>query len=78
MLFATVAIYGTGLSGGFVFDDFPNIVHNEALRASAFSFQPLLDAALSSDSGPLARPLAMLSFAVQIATTGLSPSRSRL
>lgn len=70
---ATVFCYGPGLGGGFAFDDYPNIVRNPQLAGATFSAHGLLEAALSSDSGPLARPLAMLSFAVQTASSGLSP-----
>lgn len=73
VLVIAALVYWPGLSGGFVFDDFPNIVHNDQLRASTFSAQALLDAALSSDSGPLARPLTMLSFSLQVAALGLAP-----
>lgn len=72
-LFAVAMVFAPGLSGGFALDDFPNIVHNAALTPSSYSFRALLGAAFSSDSGPLARPLTMLSFALQIAGSGLAP-----
>lgn len=69
----TAIAYGPGLAGGFVFDDYPNILLNEALQVSGISASALLNAALSSDAGPFARPLSMLSLAVQVAYTGFAP-----
>lgn len=68
----TVVAYAPGLAGGFVFDDFPNILRNEALREAKLEPARLWEAALSSPSGPLTRPIASLSFALQIALQGLS------
>ncbi len=73
VLTATAATYWPGLFGGFIFDDFPNIVRNDVLKGANFTTDSLLAAALSSDSGPLARPLSSFTFALQIAATGLSP-----
>ncbi len=56
------AVYAPGLGGDFVFDDYANIVENPALRPDALSLETLTAAAVSSDAGPLKRPLASLSF----------------
>lgn len=72
VLVSAGVLYWPGMHGGFVFDDFPNLVANEVLRASELSLASLRDAALSSESGPLARPMAMLTFALQIVLTGES------
>lgn len=71
---AAVALlaYRAGLHGGFVFDDFGNLVEDPrfapaALRAHFWA------AVFGGNAGPLARPLSMLSFAVQIRFTGLDP-----
>jgi tetratricopeptide (TPR) repeat protein len=56
-------VYLPGLTGGFAFDDYPNIVDNTALRPPVLDVDSLLDAAFSSLSGPLHRPIASLSFA---------------
>lgn len=57
-------VYLLGLPGGFEFDDGVNIVKNEHLRIESFNLESLKNAALSSNSGPLRRPVAMLSFAL--------------
>lgn len=74
-LLAFVAIvYACGLGGGFVFDDYPNIIDNQALHVNwASGWHAWLAAIFSSPSQQLTRPLAMLSFAINIATTGLDP-----
>ncbi|MSR13134.1 MAG: hypothetical protein EXR86_00905 [Gammaproteobacteria bacterium] len=67
------AAYLPGLDGGFAFDDYPNIVENPALRPDVVSFNTLASAALSSDSGPLRRPLASLSFLANYHFFGIGP-----
>jgi protein O-mannosyl-transferase len=57
------AIYGLGLSGPFVFDDGPNITANAKLDINPAVLDDWRIAAASSGSGPLGRPLAMVSFA---------------
>lgn len=64
-------IYVPGLGGFFLFDDMHNVVHNESLRMDRLSWEGLRDAALSSHAGPLGRPLAMLSFALDEWAFGL-------
>lgn len=73
LLALTVGIYWPGLSGGFNFDDGPNIVDNAALHAHSWSIDDLWQAALSGDAGPLKRPVAMLSFAMNYLASGLDP-----
>lgn len=70
---AGFVVYSPGLSGPFLFDDFPNIVNNQHLRMSALTFDQLLSAAFSSKAGPLYRPIAMASFALNRYFTGLDP-----
>lgn len=65
--------YWPGLSGGFEFDDDPNIVENLELTSATLTPDELWYATLSGISGPLGRPVAMFSFAVQVALTGLNP-----
>ncbi|TQE98451.1 MAG: tetratricopeptide repeat protein [Spiribacter salinus] len=67
------AAYWPGLYGGFVLDDFPNIIANDAMKLDGLSPGELLRAALSSDSGPLNRPLAMLSLSLERYFAGLDP-----
>ncbi|MEM7250900.1 MAG: hypothetical protein AAF493_05735 [Pseudomonadota bacterium] len=70
ILGAAFAVYAPGLSGPFVFDDFTNIVHNYFLRIDSLNWEEVRDAALSSRSGPLGRPIAMLSFALNYLASG--------
>lgn len=68
-----VAVYWSGLGGGFLFDDYQTIVNNPALRTIGTPSQNWLAIALSSDSGLLRRPLSMLSFGFNVALFGASP-----
>lgn len=61
---AVIAAYYPGLHGPFVFDDTTNIVDNPRLALTQLDAESLLDAAFSSDSGILKRPLAMATFAL--------------
>lgn len=69
----TLLLYYPGLGGPFLLDDFANIVYNSAIRINALSFSSLWEAAFSSNAGPLQRPVAMLSFALNYHFDGLSP-----
>lgn len=74
LLACVAAVYAAGLGGGFVFDDYPNIIDNTQLHVGWSSdWRAWLAAIFSSPSQELVRPLAMLSFALNIATTGLDP-----
>ena len=67
------AVYWPGLHGGFLFDDYPNIVDNHDLQISDTHLPSLVRAALSSPSSELKRPLASLSFAANYLAAGLTP-----
>ena len=69
----TLAVYWPGLSGGFLFDDYPNIVDNKGVQLHDASFPSLVGAALSSPASDFKRPLASLSFAINYLTTGIDP-----
>jgi len=71
-------VYWPGLSGGYVFDDFPNIVHNDNIRMEHLTPGALASAAFSSGSGPLSRPLSMASFALERHFFGLAPFPMKL
>lgn len=74
VLLVVSLVYWPGLGGGYVFDDFPNIVDNTALHLQAnASWRQWLAAMFSSPASELQRPLAMLSFAINHALTGLDP-----
>lgn len=66
----TILIYIPGMTGGFIFDDYANILINVDIKHSSLSLADLLEAAWSGISGPLKRPIAMVSFALNQATTG--------
>lgn len=66
-------IYLPGLSGQFIFDDVPNIVHNNRLHIDSLSPEALETALTSGFSGPLTRPVSMLSFALNYYFGGLNP-----
>jgi hypothetical protein len=72
-LVASFLVYQRGLSGPFLFDDGPNIVHNANLAINDLNPGTLKQAALSGFSGPLLRPLSMMSFAANYYATGLDP-----
>lgn len=72
-LVATYLVYQRGLSGPFLFDDGPNIVQNANLVIHDLKPETLKQAAFSGHSGPLLRPLSMMSFAANYYATGLEP-----
>lgn len=62
----TAMVYWPGVSGGWVFDDYPNIVQNNAIHIQP-GHQTLaawVNAALSSPASFLHRPLASITFAI--------------
>ncbi|MGH8114926.1 MAG: hypothetical protein ACREPS_07745, partial [Rhodanobacteraceae bacterium] len=61
----TVAVYWPGLSGGWVFDDYPNIADNGAIHITPghSTLIAWVNAALSSPASFLHRPLASITFA---------------
>lgn len=63
---AAALVYLPGLPGDFIFDDMPNIVQNGALHLHDLRLNSLVDAAFSSPTGSLLRPVSMLSFAFDI------------
>jgi hypothetical protein len=77
-LIITGAVYWPGLSGGFLFDDYPNIVDNQGVQPHEASLSTLVNAALSSPASEFKRPLASLSFAVNYLVSGLDPYAMKL
>ena len=61
---ATAIAYWPGLHGPFLYDDNTNIVSNNGIVLASLAPQDLLRAAFSTRSGPLYRPISMLSFAL--------------
>lgn len=78
VLLATLALYLPGMRGGFLFDDFPNIVDNTALHVRSLNLADCLRAAWASPSSDMQRPLASLSFALNHYFTGLAPAPMKL
>ena len=68
-----IAVYWPGLNGGFRFDDDANIVNNPAVHIETLSRDSLRGALHSGISGPLGRPVSMLSFALDHYLHGLEP-----
>lgn len=69
----TAVVYAPGLTGGWLFDDYPNIVDNPGVQPHDTSLSSLVRAALSSPSSEFKRPLASLSFAANYLVAGLNP-----
>lgn len=59
-----------GLSGGYIFDDLPNLALSTVWKVNSLAPGGLWTAMTSDISGAIGRPLAMLSFAVNHALTG--------
>lgn len=75
LLAVTVAaLYSLGLSGPFLFDDQQNILLNTAVQPAALTLESLRAAWLGNESGPLGRPIASLSFALDFLAYGLNPA----
>jgi len=77
-LVLTALVYAASLRGGYVFDDFPNIVENREVHLAALNWHSLRAALLSSPSDVLVRPLAMLSFALNWYFGGDDPQPMKL
>jgi hypothetical protein len=73
LFFIPLAIYWVGLSGDFYLDDYPHILHNASIKIQRLDWSSLWAAANSTTSGPLGRPLALVTFALNYYTTGLDP-----
>lgn len=73
LLVLVTLAYWPGLSGGYVFDDLPNIVDNTALHVTTLDRHAWMAAVLSSPVADLPRPLSMLSFALNYYFTGVDP-----
>ena len=73
LLVVIALCYLPGLHGGFVFDDEVNILQNQSLELRSLGFADFRAAALSGDAGPLGRPIALVSFALNLYATGSDP-----
>jgi tetratricopeptide (TPR) repeat protein len=77
-LVTTALVYWPGTHGGYVFDDYPNIADNAQLHLHSLDWESLREAALSSPSPVLIRPLAMLSFGIDWYFGGGKPFAMKL
>ncbi|MCG8671307.1 MAG: hypothetical protein MI867_18015 [Pseudomonadales bacterium] len=73
LLAVLVGVYWAGLGGGFIYDDFANIVLNPTLRIEQFSLASLYEVARQGEAGPLGRPVAVVSFALNYLVDGMNP-----
>lgn len=64
ILVSSALCYLPGVSGPFIFDDYTNLIDNTYIKITSLDADSLYNAAYSLDSGPLQRPVAMLSFAI--------------
>jgi len=69
----TLILYWPGLFGDYVFDDSANILENTKLAITSLDWTSLQAAWGSGNAGPLGRPIAMLSFALNHYLTGFNP-----
>ncbi len=63
-LITLFVVYYPGINGPFIFDDLANITNNSFIKLQSLDHKALSLAAMSGDAGPLKRPVAMLSFAL--------------
>ena len=72
---ATAAVYWPGVTGGWVFDDYPNIFDNAAIHITSANstLAAWVNAALSSPASFLHRPLASITFAMNWYVGGGNP-----
>lgn len=78
LLLLTAAVYLRGIFGGFLFDDFHNLVDNDVLRQVGSEQGSFWKAAFSSGAGILKRPVSMFSFAVDTWLFGMDAALFKL
>src|SRR5690348_18181678 len=69
----TTLVYWPGVYGGYVFDDFPNIVDNVGVHVAHSTLANWANAAWSSPASTFHRPLASLTFAANWFFSGADP-----
>ena len=72
LVLITALAYWPGLTGGFLFDDYPNIVQQDKVHATDLSLEAMRTAAWTYN-GHIGRPIATISFAIDHAFWGLNP-----
>ncbi|MCR4301983.1 MAG: hypothetical protein NUV51_10265, partial [Sulfuricaulis sp.] len=66
----SAAVFLPGSSGPFIFDDYSNLFDNSYVKVTTLDAEALHRAAYSLEAGPLQRPIAMVSFALNYYWTG--------
>lgn len=70
LIVAATVVFLPGRSGPFIFDDYTNLHDNSYVKIKSLDPDSLYYAAFSLDSGPLRRPVAMASFAINYLFAG--------
>lgn len=70
LLAASALVYLPGIRGPFLFDDYSNILLNDYVKLQEFAVDDLYQAAYSLKAGPLGRPIAVVSFALNYYAAG--------
>lgn len=78
LLLLPFAVFVPGLGGGFLFDDYPNLVSDSHWRLTALTLEGLREALGNGFSGFGGRPLALLSFALDHLRAGPDPAALKL
>jgi hypothetical protein len=78
LVLITASVFWPGLGGGFLFDDYPNILSNPRVQADELNAESLVRAAGAYQPGTIGRPLATISFAVDYSIAGKQPRQFKL
>ena len=70
LIFSVFLVYYPGLYGPFIFDDLTNITNNSLLRLNELTFSSLYEASKAGFAGPLKRPVAISTFALNYYVAG--------
>lgn len=78
LFLAAIFVSWPGIYGDLFFDSIPNIAENKAIQISDLYPSSLISAALSFSEAPIARPLPMLSFALDWYFAGPDPAWAKV
>jgi protein O-mannosyl-transferase len=78
ILFVVFIIYAPGLSGGFAYDDYFNFLYNKVITETELNLKGIWSVLYSGESGPLGRPIPMLSFFLNYKISGVDPLSYKL
>ncbi|MCD9124385.1 hypothetical protein [Luteimonas fraxinea] len=71
-------VFWAGLGGGFLFDDYPNLVYDIDWRLDSLEVRPVIRTMFQGISSASGRPLAMLSFGLNHIVSGVDPWAMKL